>query len=155
MDKNPLHIGLAALRAFIIVLGAGLCIAIAAASSSDETIAEGLANYGGMLDAVYYIIYAAGFACTASALSFGVYFFAINFQERKSQLIGVLVFAAMALVSYYGLADSTVLTAYEISGDTVTPGVSQFAGGGMWLVYLLGITAMATIVWTEVSAVFK
>jgi len=155
MEKNPLHIGLAALRAFIIVLGAGLSIAIASSSGADESFAEGLANYGGLLDAVYYIVYASGFACTLAALGFGIYFFAINFKSRKAQLAGLVVFLMMGLVSFYGLADDAVLAAYESTGDAVSAGVSQFAGGGIWMVYLLGVTAMATIVWTEVSAIFK
>jgi hypothetical protein len=155
MEKNPLHIGLAALRALIILLGAGLLMAVSGASMPDESFLEGLANYGGALDAVFYIVYGAGIACTAAALGFGVYFFAANFKDRKAQLIGLVVFLAMALVSFYGLADDSVLAAYETAGDVVSNGVSQFAGGGIWMVYLLGITALATIVWTEVSAIFK
>jgi hypothetical protein len=92
MEKNPLHIGLAALRALIILLGAGLLMAVSGASMPDESFLEGLANYGGALDAVFYIVYGAGIACTAAAIGFGVYFFAANFKDRKAQLIGLVVF---------------------------------------------------------------
>jgi hypothetical protein len=70
-------------------------------------------------------------------------------------LVGVAGFAVLGLVSFYVLADSTVLRAYEASGITVTEGESMFAGGGMYFVYLLGLAAIASIVVAEVNKAIK
>ena len=64
-------------------------------------------------------------------------------------------FAVLGLISYYALADRTVLRAYEASGITVTEGESWFAGGGMYFVYLLGAAAIASIVVAEVNKAIK
>ena len=58
-------------------------------------------------------------------------------------------------MSFYVLADSTVLRAYEASGITVTEGESLFAGGGMYFVYLLGLVAIGSIVVAEVNKAIK
>ena len=126
----------------IIVAGALLCIMITSKSGADETFVEGQERYGGLLDNLFYIIYAVGVACGAAAVLFGLYFFATNLKDRMGTLIGVAGFAVLGLVSFYVLADSTVLNAYEASGITVTEGESMFAGGGMYFVYLLGLVAI-------------
>ena len=59
------------------------------------------------------------------------------------------------MISFYALADRTVLRAYEASGITVTEGESLFAGGGMYFVYLLGLVAIASIVVAEVNKAIK
>ena len=83
---------------------------------------EGQERYGVLLDNLFYIIYAVGIACGAAAVSFGLYFFATNLKEKMGTLVGVAGFAVLGLVSFYGLADSSVLRAYEASGITVTEG---------------------------------
>jgi hypothetical protein len=70
-------------------------------------------------------------------------------------LVGVAAFAVLGLISFYGLADTSVLRAYEASGITVTEGESWFAGGGMYFVYLLGATALLAIVVAEVNKAIK
>jgi len=59
------------------------------------------------------------------------------------------------LLSFYVLADDSVLNAYEVSGITVTNGESLFAGGGLYFVYLLGTISILTIVVSEVSSALK
>jgi hypothetical protein len=146
---------LSAARILIILLGAILTWVITSRSGVDETFVEGQERYGSLLDVLLYLIYAVGLLCGVAAIGFGLYFFAVNFQERKNTLIGVGAFGALGLLSFYVLADSTVLRAYEASGITVTEGESMFAGGGMYLVYLLGATALLAIVWSEVNKAIK
>ncbi|MGB0150618.1 MAG: hypothetical protein ACPF87_06990, partial [Flavobacteriales bacterium] len=68
-------------------------------------------RYGALLDNLFYIIYAVGIACGAAAILFGLYFFVTNLKERMGTLMGIGAFAVIGLVSFYVLADSTVLRA--------------------------------------------
>ena len=108
---------------------------------------------------MFYIIYAVGAACAGAAVGFGVYSFVYNlltdFQSQIGTLAGISVFLVLGLVSYFILADSTVLNAYEASGITVSAGESVFAGGSMIFVYMLGIAAILSVVWAEVSSILK
>ena len=142
-------------RIAVIVAGALLCVLITSRSGADETFVEGQERYGALLDNLFYIIYAVGIACGAAAILFGLYFFVTNLKERVGTLMGIGAFAVIGLVSFYVLADSTVLRAYEASGITVTEGESMFAGGGMYFVYLLGAVALASILLAEVNKAIK
>ena len=146
---------LSIVRMAVIVAGALLCVLITSRSGADETFVEGQERYGALLDNLFYIIYAVGIACGAAAILFGLYFFATNLKEKMGTLIGVAGFLVIGLVSFYGLADSTVLRAYEASGISVTEGESMFAGGGMYFVYLLGAVALASILFAEVNKAIK
>jgi hypothetical protein len=70
-------------------------------------------------------------------------------------LIGFAGFVVIGLLSFYVLADDTVLNAYEASGITVSTGESMFAGGGLYFVYLLGSLSILTIVVAEVRSALK
>ena len=84
---------------------------------------------------MFYIIYAVGAACAVAAVGFGLFTFVKNlkndFQSQIGTLTGLSVFLILGLASYFLLADSTVLNAYEASGITVTASESVFAGGSM------------------------
>ena len=155
MGDKTIKTVLSAVRMLVIVAGALLCVMITSKSGADETFVEGQERYGALLDNLFYIIYAVGIACGAAAVLFGLYFFATNLKAKMGTLIGVAGFAVIGLVSFYGLADSTVLRAYEASGITVTEGESLFAGGGMYFVYLLGLVALGSIVVAEVNKAIK
>ena len=155
MDDKTIKTVLSAVRMLVIVAGAVLCVTITSKSGADETFVEGQERYGALLDNLFYIIYAVGIACGAAAVLFGLYFFATKLKDRMGTLVGVGAFAVLGLISYYALADRTVLRAYEASGITVTEGESWFAGGGMYFVYLLGAAAIASIVVAEVNKAIK
>jgi len=155
MGDKTIKTVLSAVRMLVIVAGALLCVMITSKSGADETFVEGQERYGALLDNLFYIIYAVGIACGAAAVLFGLYFFATNLKAKMGTLIGVAGFVVIGLVSFYGLADSTVLRAYEASGITVTEGESMFAGGGMYFVYLLGLVALGSIVVAEVNKAIK
>jgi hypothetical protein len=155
MGDKTIKTVLSAVRMLVIVAGAVLCVMITSKSGTDETFVEGQERYGALLDNLFYIIYAVGIACGAAAVLFGLYFFATNLKARMGTLVGVAAFAVLGLISFYGLADTSVLRAYEASGITVTEGESWFAGGGMYFVYLLGATALLAIVVAEVNKAIK
>ena len=155
MGDKGIRIGLSILRMAIIAAGVALSVMITSRSGTDETFVEGLDRYGPLLDNLFYIIYAVGIAAGAAAVLFGLLFFVLNLKEKVGTLVGIVAFAALGLVSFYSLADDTVLRAYEASGITVTAGESMFAGGGLYFVYLLGGLSILAIVVAEVSRVFK
>jgi hypothetical protein len=70
-------------------------------------------------------------------------------------IIGFVGFVIIGLLSFYVLADDTVLNAYEASGIKVSAGESLFAGGGLYFVYLLGSLSIFTIVVAEVRSALK
>ena len=159
MDENKINLILSTLRIAIIALGVILMGIIVSSSVADESYVEGEANYGGFLDWMFYIIYTVGIATAVAALGFGIYTFVMKLvNDVKSQvgtLTGMSVFLLIGFLSYFAFADGTVMSAYESSGITVTESESVFAGGSMIYVYLLGIVAVASIVWAEVSSIFK
>ena len=159
MEENKFNFALTGLRLMIISLGVILVAIIIGKSNGDESFVEGEANYGIYLDWMFYIIYTVGIACSVAAVGFGVYAFVMklvnDFKSQLGTLAGISVFAIIGLVSYFILADGAVLSAYEVSGIAVSESESIFAGGSMIYVYLLFVVAAASIVWSEVSSIFK
>ncbi len=159
MEENKINFILSALRIGIISLGVILVIIIVSSSVADESFVEGDANYGGFLDLMFYIIYAVGIAAALAAVGFGIYNFVMSlvddYRAQIGTLTGLSVFLLIGLLSYFAFADGTVMKAYESSGITVSESESIFAGGSMIYVYLLGIVAIASIVWAEVSSILK
>jgi hypothetical protein len=159
MEENKINSALTGLRLVIIALGVLLVAIIIGKSNGDESFVEGEANYGVYLDWMFYIIYTVGIACSIAAVGFGVYAFVMklvnDFKSQLGTLAGVSVFAIIGLASYFILADGAVLNAYEVSGITVSESESIFAGGSMIYVYLLFVVAGASIIWAEVSSIFK
>ncbi|HHZ81743.1 MAG TPA: hypothetical protein EYN64_03350 [Flavobacteriales bacterium] len=156
MEEKTINSVLSGLRLAIIALGVILVGVIVGSSVADESFVEGEANYGMYLDWMFYIIYVVGAACAFAAVGFGIYSFIMklvsDFQAQIGTLVGISVFAFIGLMSYFAFA---VLRAYEASGITVSESESIFAGGSMIYVYLLFVVAIVTIVWSELSSIFK
>jgi len=74
MMDSVLRISLSILRSVIIVIGAVLCIMIVAKSGSEEMYVEGMANYGTLLNIVYWMTIVVGLLCAAAAVIFGIIF---------------------------------------------------------------------------------
>ena len=160
MGDKGLRLGLSSLRIAVIVAGILLSYLITSRSGSDETFVEGQERYGTLLDGLFCIIYFIGIACAAAALSFGLFFFVKNvvengIKDKIGTISGVAGFLFVGLLSFYVLADDTVLRAYEASGIKVTAGESMFAGGGLYFVYLLGGLSVLTILAAEIRSALK
>ena len=159
MKENIINIILKTLRMAIMVLGIILIVIIVSSSVADESRIEAEASYGEFLDWMFYIIYTVGIASALAAVLFGLVTFVIklvnDFKSQIGTLAGMSVFLLIGFLSYFAFADGTVMSAYESSGLTVTESESVFAGGSLIYVYLLGIVAVASIVWAEVSSIFK
>jgi len=159
MKENIINIILKTLRMAIMVLGVILIVIIVSSSVADESRIEAEESYGEFLDWMFYIIYTVGIASALAAVLFGLVTFVIklvnDFKSQIGTLAGMSVFLLIGFLSYFAFADGTVMSAYESSGLTVTESESVFAGGSLIYVYLLGIVAVASIVWAEVSSIFK
>jgi hypothetical protein len=159
MGDKGLRLGLSVLRIGVIVAGVVLSYMITSRSGADETFVEGQERYGALLDSLFYIIYFVGVACAASAVLFGLGFLVLKLVNDPKSVMGTIVgflgFVVIGLVSFYVLADDTVLRAYEASGIKVTNGESLFAGGGLYFVYLLGALSILTIVVAEIRSALK
>jgi tellurite resistance protein TehA-like permease len=155
MDNKVLKIILSVFRGAVIALGVILCIIIAGKSVSDETYMEGMANYGVYLNIVYGLTLALGVLCVIAAVAFGIVYFLGNIRNNVGMLVGIVGFLIIALISIYGLAGDEIIDAYTRSGEDVTPQISRLSGGGIIIVYILSGIAVLSIVWTEVSRIFK
>ena len=155
MDNKILKIILSVFRGAVIAVGGLLCVIIAAKSVSDETYVEGMASYGNYLNIVYGLTLVLGIMCVIAAVAFGIVYFLGNIRGNMGMLVGVIGFLVIALVSIYGLAGDEIIDAYTRSGVSLTPEVSRLAGGGIIIVYILTGIAVLSIVWTEVSRIFK
>ncbi|MFZ8836899.1 MAG: hypothetical protein ACO3MV_04840 [Flavobacteriales bacterium] len=159
MGDKGLRFGLSVLRIGVIVAGVVLSYLITSRSGADETFVEGQERYGDLLDSLFYIIYFVGIACAAAAVLFGLGFLVLKMINNPKSVLGTIVgflgFVGIGLVSFYVLADDTVLNAYTASGIQVTAGESLFAGGGLYFVYLLGSLSILTIVVAEIRSALK
>ena len=159
MGDKGLRLGLSVLRIAVIVAGVVLSYMITSRSGTDETFVEGQERYGALLDGLFYIIYFVGVACAAAAVLFGLGFLVLKLMNDPKSVMGTLIgfagFVVIGLLSFYVLADDTVLNAYEASGITVSTGESMFAGGGLYFVYLLGSLSILTLVVAEVRSALK
>lgn len=154
MMDQVLRISLSILRSLIIVVGAVLCIIIVSRSGSEETLPEGMANYGTLLNGVYYMTLVVLALCAAAAVIFGIVFFFSNIKKNIGMLIGIVAFAVIALISVYVLADNSIHPGW-VTDVKATPNESRLGGGGIYMVYILGVVAIGSILWTEVSRFFK
>lgn len=155
MDNKVLKIILSAFSGIVIALGVILCIIIAGKSVSDETYMEGMANFGPYLNIVYWLTLALGVLGVLAVLAFGIIHFLENIRNNMGMLVGIVGFLIIALIAIYGLAGDEIIDAYTRSGEHVTPQISRLSGGGIIIVYILSGIAVLSIVWTEVSRIFK
>jgi len=87
----------------------------------------------------------------AAAILFGLYYFITNIKRNIPLLIGILVFAVIAIVSY-SMAGDAVPSEYV---DELTPQTSKLSGAGLGVMYVLLIVALLSAVIGEVSRIFK
>lgn len=154
MMDQVLRISLSILRSLIIVVGAVLCIIIVSRSVNEESILEGMERYGLLLNGVYYMTLGVLILCAAAAVIFGIVFFIANIKKNIGMLIGIVAFAVIALISVYVLADSSIHPGW-VTDVPATANESRLGGGGIYMVYILGVVAIGSILWTEVSRFFK
>lgn len=89
-----------------------------------------------------------------SAIVFPIVSLILNPKKAVRSLISVGVIAVLALISYLIASDSipNFLGADKFNISATT---SRMVGTGLWAMYILGIVAVLSILYTEVSKIFK
>lgn len=87
-------------------------------------------------------------------LVFPIVYLIMNPKNGKSIFIGILGFAVLFLISYYGLASG------NIQGDvyetfSITENTSRFIGAMLNMTYILGGLAILSIIFSGISSIFK
>lgn len=83
-----------------------------------------------------------------------------NPAALKKAGISVGLLVVVALISYYALADDSVIDingrVIELEdGELLTAGTSRWIGASLYMFYILGIVAIGTVVWAGVSKQLK
>ena len=90
----------------------------------------------------------------ASAILFPLVNLILNPKKAVRSLISVGILAVLALISYLIASDAipnfTGAQKFDISATT-----SKMVGTGLWAMYILGLVAVLSILYTEVSKIFK
>ena len=88
-----------------------------------------------------------------TTLGFSVVEMVLNPKKAKSALIGVGVLVVICVVSYF-MSSNEVHS--NMDGDILADaGTSKVSEGGLIAFYILGVIAIGTIVFSEVSKMFK
>ena len=113
--------------------------------------------YGGTLDLIMFWAYGLIIFGIITAIIFPLVRMFLRPKEATKALISIAIVAIFVFIAYM-LADDTVYTVAELPGydgsDNV-PGTLKFAGTMLWTTYLLFFGAIASIVYVEISNVFK
>jgi len=113
--------------------------------------------YGGLLDIMMYWAYILIGLAAVAAIIFPLIKMVTNPKDAVKTLISFAVVAVFVFIAYT-LADDTVYTTAELPGydgaDNV-PGTLKFAGTMLWTTYLLFFGVIASILYAEISKVFK
>ncbi len=115
---------------------------------------EQITIYGGILDMILYWSYVLFGIAAVAALVFPLVRMFTRPKEAVKALISVAVVAVFVFIAYM-LADDTILTLPGYEGADNVPGTLQFSGMMLWTSYLLFAGAIASILYVEVSKVFK
>ncbi len=105
-----------------------------------------------MIDLILYSAYILIIICTAAAIIMPTIYALNDPGTLVKSGIGLVGLVVVFLISW-AISGSEVLPAYTEFG--IDAGLSKFVGGGLTMMYLLAFIAIAGIVYTEVSKIFK
>lgn len=120
-----------------------------------DSVAGNRAEIDGYVGAAMYVCYIAFVIAALIGIGFGVFHFLRNIKQAKGTLIGLVVFAAVLVVSYF-IASDEVLRSYAMGdGSAPTPELVKISGAGIIAFYIFGLLAIVAAVFAEVSRLFK
>lgn len=170
---KALNIGLGSLRAIIAIVGVILCVVLAARwtpelqaeSELSESMTAFLEDHPKIdkpLSANVALNLWVMYACAGAAIIFGILSVFQNPKRNMRAVIGVVMLGVIVFIGY-SMASDTVMNGYwdagslddlGIAGDATAP-VSKYSGMGLKSFYiLLGLT-VASVIYLEVSKLFK
>lgn len=113
-----------------------------------------MATYGNALDLFMYWAYILFAIAAVAAIGFPLVKLFTQPKEAVKTLISVAVIAVIVFIAY-SLADDKVLDLTGYEGPDNVPETLKFAGTLLWTTYLLFGIAILSILYVEVSKIFK
>ena len=110
--------------------------------------------YGSTLDLIMYWSYILFGIAAFAALIFPLIEMFAQPKEAVKTLVSVGVVAAIVFVAYI-LSDNTILDLPGYEGADNVPDTLKFAGTMLWTTYILLFASIASILYVEISKVFK
>ena len=98
-----------------------------------------------------YILFGIALAVT---IVFPLFFVITNLQSAKRLGIVILIAAVLIFISYQ-LADDSVLNLIQYSGPDNVPGTLKIVGTGLIFMYILGATAIVSVLYSSIANLFK
>jgi len=142
-------------KVIIAVAGAIFCILIMTNSGDieDVTVGKEMRERAiGFIDSGLTISYIAMILCVGAVLIFGLYYFITNIGKSKGMLFALIGFAIVLGISY-GMADGNLTLNWQNAG--VTEQVSKLTSAGLYATFILLGLAIAMVLVSEVSKIFK
>lgn len=152
MQSKGLKIALTIFRLLIAVIGIALCVYIVVNADTDDSVVAAMNKFGGALNGAFWLVLIVGLLAAGAAILFGLVHFLGDIKHRIGSLVGIVVFAGILLLSYFTLASNEVISIFP---EGTTPSISQFTGGGLISLYIIGGLAILTVIYAEVSRLFK
>jgi len=90
----------------------------------------------------------------AVTIIFPIIFMFTNLKSAKRMGIVLLISAILIFISYQ-LADDTVVELIGYSGPDNVPGTLKIVGTGLFFTYILGVTAIVSILYSSIANLFK
>ena len=90
----------------------------------------------------------------AVTIIFPIIFMFTNLKSAKRLGIVVLISAALIFISYQ-LADDSVMNLIGYNGPDNVPGTLKVVDTGLFFTYILGVTAIVSILYSSISNMFK
>lgn len=90
----------------------------------------------------------------AVTIVFPVIFMFGNLRSAKRLGITVLIAAVLIFISYQ-LADDTILNLIQYTGPDNIPSTLKIVGTGLIFTYILGVTAIVSILYSAIANLFK
>lgn len=153
MENQGMKTGLGIARIVIAVIGVILCGLIISNADSEMPVGEAMVVQGGNLDGALWITYILVVLCAAAAVVYGLVNVIRNPKGNMGSVLGVVGMVVVFLIAYYGIADGSVTDKQAAEG--VTSSISLMTGAGLMVLYVVTIITLVTVVWAEVSRIFK
>ena len=102
-----------------------------------------------LIDIAIIVTYVLLGVATISAIVFPLLNMIKNIKKAKTTIIGLLIFAIIMFVGY------SLSTDEVYQGFNVTPFQSQLIGGSILATIMLALLAVAAIIYTEISKLFR
>jgi hypothetical protein len=144
--------GLNILKLGVGAIGSILCLMIMLNSDSSFTFEQSDEAVGSTITTSIYLSLVVMILTVAIMVLFGLTQTLQNINKSKGLIIGLIGFAIVIAISWFGLATDEVFRAY---GEGVTNFTSKWVGAGLWATIILGVIAIGTIVYAEVNRIFK